>query len=215
MRALNELVIRGPRADLMSLLQRLQGSLTNGWRCDCASEERLRGMGVGGGNALCFRCADTPDHPAAALWLQPRAPEEWYVSNIVPLGRKDLNDEEYNRILGEFETTFLEPLSRGSAVYPAIIPARTRLEDDLPPEAYRRLRAFSSVADRTGPHPNDRVHWLAFLIQAHRENAPLDIQTLQEWLEAEGWSQEQRGKLASEYETARALLARYDEERGR
>jgi hypothetical protein len=133
MRALNELVIRGPRADLDALLQRLEGSLANGWRRDRALEERLRGRGVGGDNTFCFSCADAPGRPAAALWLQARSPEEWYVSNIVPLEQRDLSDEDYNRILGEFETTFLEPLSRGSPVHREIRPTRTHLEDFLSP----------------------------------------------------------------------------------
>ena len=34
MRALNELVIRGPRTDLLALLQQLEASLSNGWRRD-------------------------------------------------------------------------------------------------------------------------------------------------------------------------------------
>ncbi len=72
-RALNDLVIRGPQSDFMSLLQRLEASLTNGWRRDRALEERLRAMGVGGDSTICFRCNDSPKHPAAALWLQARA----------------------------------------------------------------------------------------------------------------------------------------------
>src|SRR4051794_33363598 len=129
MRALNDLVIRGPRPELAMFLQRLEGSLSDGWRRDREPEARLRGMGVGRDGAFCFRCTDAPGRPAAALWLQARSPEEWYVSNIVPVERHTLSDEEYNRILAEFESRFLKPLSRGSLVQPEILPARTRLED--------------------------------------------------------------------------------------
>ena len=44
------------------------------------------------------------------------------------------------------------------------------------------------------------------------DDAPLDPQTLEEWLKGEGWPEERRGELACEYETGRALLARSDEE---
>jgi hypothetical protein len=215
MRALNELVIRGPRTELGTLLQRIEADLTNGWRRDRAREERLRGTGIGGDQVFCFSCEQTTGRPAAALWLQARSPEEWYVSNLVPLGRQVMSDEEHNQILGEFETAFLEPLSRGSAVHPEIVPPQTRLEDFLSPEACRRLRAFSSSANHTELHPNDRLRWEGFILQAHRDEAPLDPQMLEEWLEGEGWPEERRGQLAYEYERGRALLAHYDEEQDR
>jgi hypothetical protein len=60
-----------------------------------------------------------------------------------------LSDEEYNHVLGEFESRFLDPLSRGSAVHSEVLPARTRLENYLSPEAARLLRAFSAAANRT------------------------------------------------------------------
>ena len=97
---------------MAAFLQRLEAALTGGWRRDRDLETRLHGMGVGGEGAFCFSCAEAPGRPAAALGYR-RGPEEWYVSNIVPLGRHTLSDEEYNHILGEFESRFLEPLSRG------------------------------------------------------------------------------------------------------
>jgi hypothetical protein len=215
MRALNELVIRGPGADVAFLRQRLESNLTNGWRRDHTLEERLCGMSVGGGNALCFSCADGPERPAAALWLQARSPEEWHVSNIVPLKRRDLSDAEYNHLLEEFKTTFLEPRLEGTAVHPEIVQARTRLEDYLSWAACRRFREFSSAADRYELRPDDHLRWRTFLIQAHRDNAAFDAQTLEEWLEAEGWPKEQRGQLIHEYDSGRALLASYDEEQSR
>ena len=88
MRAVNDLVIRGPSPEVAGFLRRLEGSLAGGWRRDHELEERLHGMG--GNGAFCFRCEDAPGRPAAAPWLQARDPEEWYVSNIVPLGRHTL-----------------------------------------------------------------------------------------------------------------------------
>src|SRR5262249_27311115 len=129
---------------------------------------------VGGDSAFCFRCDDAPGRPAAALWLQARGPAEWHVSSIVPLGRSSLSDEEYNHILGEFESRFLEPESRGSTVHPEILLARLRPEDYLSPEAARLLQAFSAAANRTALQPSDRQHWQEFLLQAHKEGAPLE-----------------------------------------
>jgi hypothetical protein len=212
MRALNDLVIRGPRPLVAAFLQRLEGSLTDGWRRDRAREERLRGMGVGGEGTFCFTCSDTPGRPSAALWLQARGPEEWHVSSIVPLGEHTLGDEEYNHILGEFESRFLEPLSRGSAVRPEILPPRLRLEDYLSAGAAQVLRAFSAAANRAALHPADRERWRHFLIRAHRDDSLMDAAFLEEWLASEGWPEAVRRELAGEYEATRALLASYDED---
>src|SRR4051812_39279257 len=128
MRALNELVIRGPQGEIQSLLGRLEASLTNGWRRDRILEERLRGAGSGGASAFCFLCGEASGRPAAALWLQARSAEEWYVANVVPLVQRELSDENYNQILEEFLTTFLEPLTIASSAHVEIVRARTQLE---------------------------------------------------------------------------------------
>ena len=215
MRALNDLVIRGPSPEVAAFLRRLEGSLSDGWRRDHALEARLKGMGVGGDGAFCFSCDDAPGRPAAALWLQARGPEEWYVSNIVPLGRHTLSDEEYNHILGEFESRVLEPQSWGSAVHPEIVPARVRLEDYRSPEAAGLLRAFSAQANRTALQPSDQQRWQQFLLRAHREESPLEGALLEEWLASEGWPEPTRAELARGYESARRLLWSYDEEQRR
>jgi hypothetical protein len=215
MRALNNLVIRGPRPEVAAFLHRLEGSLASGWRRDRELETRLHDMGVGDEGAFCFRCDDAPGRPAAALWLQARGPEEWYVSNIVPLGRYTLSDEAYNNILGEFESRFLEPLSRGSAVHPEILPARLRPEDYLSLETARLLRAFSASANRAALHSFDRQRWQQFLLRAHREESVLEGAFLEDWLASEGWPEEARAELACEYESARRLLWSYDEEQRR
>jgi len=215
MRALNDLVIRGPHPEVAAFLQHLEAALGGGWRRDRDLEARLHGMGAGRDGAFCFSCGEAPGRPAAALWLQARGPEEWYVSNIVALGRHTLSDEEYNHILSEFESRFLEPLSRGSAVRPEILPARTRLEDYLFPETARLLRAFSAAANRTALHSSDKQRWQVFLVRAHQEESLMDAAFLEEWLASEGWAKEARAELAREYESARQLLWSYDEEQRR
>jgi hypothetical protein len=200
---------------MAAFLERLEGSLTDGWRRDREREVRLRGMGVGGEGTFCFSCPEAPGRAAAALWLQARGPEELVVSNVVPLGKHTLTDEEYNGILGEFESRFLEPLSRASGVRPEILPARVRLEDYLSVDTSQALRAFSAAANRTTLHPTDRQRWQQFVLRAHREDSLMDASYLEAWLELEGWPEALRHDLACEYESARALLASYDEEQRR
>ena len=149
MRAINDLVIRGPRPDLLAFLQRLEGNPDLGWRRDREAEARLRSTGGSGEGAFCFRCTETPDRPAASLWLRPRGFEEWRVYTIHSLGKRMLSDEEYNHILADFASRILDPLSRDRAVRVEILPPQIRLEDYLSFEAERLLREFSKAANRT------------------------------------------------------------------
>jgi hypothetical protein len=60
MRALNDLVIRGPSPEVAAFSRRLEGGLSGGWRRDRALEARLHGMGVGDDGVFCFSCDDAP-----------------------------------------------------------------------------------------------------------------------------------------------------------
>ncbi len=212
MRALNELVIRGPGPEVAAYLQRLDTSLTGGWRRDRELEARLHGGRGGGDGVFCFRCTEAPRRPAAVIWVKARRPDEWHVFNIVPLGQNTLSDEEYNHVLDEFADRLREAVSYGSPVRVEILPPEIRLEDYLSPEAARRLRAFSAAADRTALTPLDRERWQQFLFRAHRDETIMEGAFLEEWLASEGWAEAGRAELAREYESTRMLLARYDEE---
>jgi hypothetical protein len=164
---------------------------------------------------FCFSCDAAPGRPAATLWLQPRGPEEWRVSNVVGLGRHTLTDEEYTHILAEFKDQFLQPQSTGGTMHAEVRPVRPRLEDYLSPEAARLLRAFSATTNRTALLPADRQHWQQFLLCAHREQTPMEGAFLEEWLASEGWPEASRAELGRDYESTRQLLWSYDEEQRR
>lgn len=216
MQALNDLVIRGSPGILPDFLRRLGDTPAAGWRRAGEFEQRLRDMGVGGDGILCFRRDATADMPSAAVWLQARGPDEWYVSNVVPIGRPRLSKDEYNGILGEFDTRMLKPLADKGGIKSEISPPRFRLEEYLSPKGIETLRAFSATTARPSDvaslHPIDREKWQAFILQAHREDADLVGSLLEEWLGSEGWPETTRRQLRRDYEDARQLLWAYEKE---
>jgi hypothetical protein len=213
MRSLNELTVRGPAPQLARLREQVDRSLTGGWRRGTETEARLQEMGIRGGTTYCYACSATDRRPVAALWLQARGSEELYVSNIVPQGKRELTDDEYNLILADFESNVLQPASEGLAVEITLVHHRVSLDVYLSPEAVRRLEAFSAVADKGNLHPKDCQRWREFVIQAHLERAGLDPALLEQWLADQGWPEGQRQHLVCEYESARSVLTAYDEER--
>jgi hypothetical protein len=212
MKTVNELTIRGERAHLERLLARVEALLDDGWKRDREAEERLGRRGALGLWACCFSCTTRADRPAAGFWVHARSPGELYVSNVIPLEKQDLSEEESNRLLAEFEREFLGPAAAEVGVETEVVPHRRTLGGELSAEAMRLLQAFSASANRRGLQATDRRRWNAFLIRAHQEDSLLDPSLLKEWLQQEGWPDDMCDGLVDEYEAARSLLSDYDEE---
>ncbi len=212
MRTTSELTIRGERTHLQRLLPRVEALLRDGWKRDREAEERRGRRGALRPWDYCFSCTAKADRPVAGFWVHAHRPNEWYVSNVVLLEKQELSEEESNRLLAEFHREFLAPAAAEVGVETEVVEHRRTLEDDLSPEAVRLLRAFSSSANRTSLHPNDRRRWNAFLVRVHQDELLFDPALLDEWLQQEGWPEEMRCRLVGEYEAARSLLLAYDEE---
>jgi hypothetical protein len=213
MRLLNELTIRGAAPQLARLLAALERPLASGWRRDFEAESRLSGLGLPAGRTRCFACTAEGNRPAAALWLEARGGETLYVANIVPIGKRELSDDEYNQILADFHSRVLQPARDGLAIQTALTHNRVTPEAYLSPEAVHRLKAFSDPANKSSPHDDDCQRWREFIIQTHIEGADFDPLLLDQWLAEAGWPEDQRHHLVCEYESSHSLLAAYDEER--
>lgn len=212
MRTQNELVIRDPKADSASLPQRVEAALANGWQRGRTFEKKLRD-GLPNARTACFTYAQDQGRAIAALWLSPRSIDEWYVSDVVPLTKRDLSDDECDAILNDFAATLHKAPGAGQSFQAEIVSARPRLQEALSGECWRRLRALS-CADLASQKTEARDRLEALIVQAHRDDALLDGESLDEWLKAEGWSDECRRETVRNYELGRSILARYDEERG-
>jgi hypothetical protein len=191
----------------------LDQPLAGGWRRDIEAESRLRELGLPGSSARCFACTAEGRRPAAALWLQLRGGDELYVANIVPLGKRDLSDDDSNLVLADFVSQVLHPACDGLAIQTKLIQPRVTPEAYLSPEGVRRLQSFFATANKSLLHPADWQRWREFIIQSHVEGADFDPSLLDQWFAEQGWPQEQRQHLVGEYENARSVLAAYDEER--
>jgi hypothetical protein len=80
----------------------------------------------------------------------------------------------------------------------------------LSPGAAEELRACARIANRGMTHPNDEARWFGFLLLAHREQAPLDQDTLKDYLARNHVLEGITYRLTHEYYVAREVLRRYD-----
>jgi hypothetical protein len=212
-RMINELTVRGEPSEVAKLVERMRNTPPNGWKREPEIEERLKSMGAAPLGALCFSWPGAAGQPSASLFLHEMGAGELSVSNIVPVERRPLSDEEYNSILSEFERDVIGPTSAGIRVATTIIPPLARLEASLSPEALGKLRSFSSAANKSFLHPLDWRRWDRFLVQIHLDGSSLDDADLAMWLAEQGWTEPQFGRLIERFKMGQSLLSAYDEER--
>jgi hypothetical protein len=119
----------------------------------------------------------------------------------------------WHGLLAQFESTILRPANVDVGAEIKLDHPRTELEMYLSHEAIRRLESFSATANKNLLHSADYRRWQDFIVQSHLERAGLDSSVLQQWLAEQGWPENQRQHLATDYESVRSILATYDEER--
>lgn len=216
MKVFRDLRIMGTPEQLEGLLKNVEESLTAGWNRNIETE-KLMVFRVPL-KSYCFTCDARDGRKEGSLHLMRSDEEMLQVSNIIPpAGKAHLSYDEYNRILDDFHSRFIEPLAKKHNVGVWLSNPDVDMTEWLTDETAKKLQAFSSAANkRTGSsHPDDQKRWHAFLVAAHEEKTTLTPDSLERWLkEEEGWDEDQSWKLAINYESARLLLEYYDSNKG-
>ena len=132
------------------------------------------------------------------------------VANVVPLSTHQLSTDEYNLVLEDFFTRFVQPASARTGVRPELTQTQADLEQWMSGGTAEKLRTFSASANKGtwASHPADRERWNDFVLSTHQERSSLNGSTLRRWLvEVEDWPPEVADQLACEYEVGREILA--------
>ncbi len=181
-----------------------------GWTRDRAAEGRARAAPVLRPRpTFCFNCSPEGRRPAAMVILTQKDAGTFFVSNILPTVKHQLDHGEYNAILEDFYDRVIRPYTASAGMVATLTAGEVDLEHWMSHETAELLRRFSACANRgTGSsHPADRDRWNAFVVAAHREGSRMDAADLRRWLlEVDGWPPEVADQLALEYEYGRELL---------
>jgi hypothetical protein len=161
-------------------------------------------------NFRVFRRDASGGQPRVQLFLVPLHGDA-YVSNIVPDG-EDLTMDTYNEVLVEFYERLVLPTVAKLGLRAELSGPIIDLQRELDSATHDALAAFSIAANKaTGSgHPSDRRRWLDFLVLLHRSGYELTPDVLQDWLMADGWSEEVAHRLILEFEFAQGLLKHAD-----
>jgi hypothetical protein len=183
------------------------------WRFDVERSEYLAQNASYKSEVLAFHREEFEDLPAAGLTLW-GTEGGYYVPNVVPINFGQLSYKQYNRILNDFLEKIVVPAAPQFGFRFEITSDHQSLEDWISLETAKKLRTFSSAANKStgASHPMDQKRWFDFLVSAHRTLADLDTERLARWLhEVENWDEDSAHKLAGNYENSRQLLKHYDQ----
>lgn len=215
MKIFRDLTFEGSPEDLLGFLDGVESALSDGWRRDLALESDRHTENYYIGTTKydrVFYCPSSSRHRVPThLWVIARKEDSLYVSNIVPVEADQLTYDEYNVILEEFHNQFAVDAAAENNVTAWLGPDEWTPERNLPERVSQSLKKFCGTARRYSglAHPADEERWQEFIIAAHDSNCDLNGTTLRRWLvEDEHWPEVFVGKLISEYETGRSLLAR-------
>ena len=217
MKVYRDLLIQGAPDALTTLGERItEVAAREGWARDRDAERGLR-RDTDGRDVYYFRAEASQHHPAVTVVLGIDAEGQLKVFSAFPLKSNRFSEDQYNGIIERFATHVLQPAAEGLAVTVNLGSTSAGLDKWLSLELARRLESFSSLAEGTVPtHPSDRERWERFLIAAHIAGTTMTASDLRQWLiEDQRWPAETAEDLAIDYERARSLLDRYDQQRSR
>lgn len=207
-----DLYLRGSPARRPELRCALIGAVTTPWYYDAHRSDAIS-RNANGADILAFGRNAADDLRAAGLVLW-SSNDGYYVPNIVPIESGELSIRQYNAILDDFIERIVRPVASLFDYAIDSTSARQDLEDWTSADASKKLRAFSSAANKStgASHPMDQRRWFDFIIAVHENHSPIGTDHLFRWLhEIEGWEEESAHELAGEYENSLSLLQRYDE----
>ena len=210
MRVFRDLKLIGSDSEQKKLLDQVEQLLDNGWTRDRDSEVEFRSRARI--EYKIFTCSQAGSRPAANLFLCLDKNGYLYVCNIVRKTVGKLETEDYNAILEEFQTHFLEPASKGLDIQIITTPAERNIDNSMSPEIAQRLKQFSAAANKSsgGTHTLDENRFFEFIVQAHQESSLLNESELEDLLVDDGWSKDHALNLSYNYRFGRDLLKHHE-----
>lgn len=212
MKKFGELKLIGNASEQKKLISLVEERLSENWIRDRLRESELKSQNEY--DYIIFSCLQTSSRPAVELSFIADTNGYLYVCNIIPKNIGELKKDDYNAILEEFSTQFIEPAAEGLDIRVITSVGDKTIDSAMSPEMSRLLKKFSAAANKSssGTHPLDEKRFFDFIVQAHNEKALLDEEELRELLVDDGWPFEQAQRISSKYCFARDLLSHYSEQ---
>ena len=210
MQIFRELILSGSSDNLSDLISSIDHALRDGWK---RNHEPEQPVSEGGGlSRFCFESPAMNNRSGSWLFLAFNGSHnELRISNVIPGEMGKLEMSEYNAIVVEFFTRFVEPQLTvyGERIKCVLGSENVGLQHWMSETTATRLKQFCDLANRSMLHHYDTQRWLQFLIAIHNEG--VKFSELRRWLiEEEHWTEDNAIILQGEFDFAMQLLTVYD-----
>lgn len=197
------------RTFFASIIKLVRKESNGRWNVDDRGMSMLQGSTFEIGLFCSIILLDNDAKPYADVTMKyDREDNRIWLCNIVPCAISELTTDQYNSVLDNFRVELVEPcighlkctVTKDSFVGVDVMSAET----------WKKLDAFSGLANRSSLHPYDNQRWHRFVISAFKSDPKLDGDTLSKILRLElGWSEDKTFQLVVRYEDEIALLKEY------
>ena len=197
------------RAFFTTIIGHVRRMSSKAWVVDDKGMAMLEGSTFEKGLFCSIILLDTESKPYVDVTIKyDRDDSRIWLCNIVPCAISELTIDQYNDALDRFRVELVENcighlkcnVTKDSFVG----------SDVMSTETWKKLDAFSGLANRSSLHPYDNQRWHRFVISAFKNDPKLDGDTLGKILRLElGWSEDKTFQLVVRYEDEIALLKEY------
>lgn len=205
MKKFKDVFIKIEDKSIIDFIKKITDTTNSYWSRAYESEENSKYLGE---IAFSFKRSGDNILPDAGLSIFQKENDIWYIPNVVPLEKGQLNHEEYNTIITDFYNSCLKPVALELKIDIEITSDSLTEEDVVGSEAGKLLKKFSSLANKStgSSHPNDQERWFAFIVETCKKDKYVNTSDLVRVLCEQGWSEDSAHKLVIEYDFARDLI---------
>ena len=149
MNVLRDLYITANAETMAEVVAAMEQTLPPGWTRDRDAEIRSRALSVSDKRTLyCFARKKENRLPAAKLILAQMDSDTFYIANIIPVERHQLEHSEYNGVFEDFFEHVLKPYAEKADLIYTITGSEADLEQWMDEHTAELLRGFSHLANK-------------------------------------------------------------------
>lgn len=207
MKSFKDFYLSGSQENLQKFISSISDYISGDWRQGNDSKFKENFI-------VLTYCGSEVNKASVFLYIKDIDKLEFKVTNIVPMEKNRLNYDEYNDVLDKCAKECIIPCVKACGLKYRVTSENVNLEDYMCNESARKLRMFSSAANKStgSSHPCDQERWNDFICQTVKNGDKDVISILGRWLvEEEGWDDEHASELENEYEQGISLLEYYRE----